>query len=593
MLHPKVRIKRLGFWCRPNRRRPQVGADLCMGSLIKNGGGTIVSGGGYVAGRADLVERAVGNFKGHGWAGAGVWFGGWLQCKDGCNHSMRPAAGFPRRGMRLIARPRLRPSAQPQVARLTAPGIGMDAGCVPGETLRLMFQGAALACSASFFCMGLAGRGGREGRGGRGDKRALGSPLPGHHGEGAPAALAAQPTDRPTPLPCPPSPCSALLAGLWLAPQMVGEALKGGRLAAAVLAKEGFNVIPAPGRSDPWSFITGAAVLLGCHGGCIWFCAQSLSQRQVPPCTHAAATAAGCALCSAATHLCLSPSCAEARPAGPCLLQRWSWAARSAWWPFAARCSSAAPLDPTSNRCQVSVPAAPRCARCACHAVPAGVTTRSQAACCYACAVLLHALRCRSLKQPAFSPSSTPPPLPTHSNAHNASRRDPRLRRRGDLRRRHLHRRQHRGAERGRPHPAAIRRLLPGGAGGCWGASWCRLKGLLRCRALSVAARCSRGCCAGCNSAAHAARPLALQNVQWLLPRRGCRAAPTGRTGRTCWSQRWRRCGPQTRARRSSAARNGQRAPGAPGFLPSIRPSVHFILTMNRFALVLLDSSKL
>lgn len=30
-----------------------------MGSLIKNGGGTIVSGGGYVAGRADLVERAV------------------------------------------------------------------------------------------------------------------------------------------------------------------------------------------------------------------------------------------------------------------------------------------------------------------------------------------------------------------------------------------------------------------------------------------------------------------------------------------------------------------------------------------------------
>lgn len=56
-----------------------------MGSLIKNGGGTIVSGGGYVAGRADLVAKAV--------------------------------------------------------ARLTAPGIGTDAGCVPGETLRLMFQG--------------------------------------------------------------------------------------------------------------------------------------------------------------------------------------------------------------------------------------------------------------------------------------------------------------------------------------------------------------------------------------------------------------------------------------------------------------------
>ena len=26
-------------------------------------------------------------------------------------------------------------------ARLTAPGVGMDAGCVPGTTLRLMFQG--------------------------------------------------------------------------------------------------------------------------------------------------------------------------------------------------------------------------------------------------------------------------------------------------------------------------------------------------------------------------------------------------------------------------------------------------------------------
>ena len=100
-----------------------------MGSLIKNPGGTIVTGGGYVAGRAELVERAV--------------------------------------------------------ARLTAPGVGMDAGCVPGETLRLMFQ------------------------------------------------------------------------GLWMAPQLVGEALKGGRLAAAVLAREGFCVTPAPGPCTPWSFITG------------------------------------------------------------------------------------------------------------------------------------------------------------------------------------------------------------------------------------------------------------------------------------------------------------------------------------------------
>jgi len=35
-----------------------VGADLIAGSLIKNPGGTIVSAGGYVAGRADLVEAA-------------------------------------------------------------------------------------------------------------------------------------------------------------------------------------------------------------------------------------------------------------------------------------------------------------------------------------------------------------------------------------------------------------------------------------------------------------------------------------------------------------------------------------------------------
>ena len=62
-----------------------VGADLCMGSFIKNPGATIVTGGGYVAGRRDLVDRAV--------------------------------------------------------ARMSAPGVGMDAGSVPGETLRLMFQG--------------------------------------------------------------------------------------------------------------------------------------------------------------------------------------------------------------------------------------------------------------------------------------------------------------------------------------------------------------------------------------------------------------------------------------------------------------------
>lgn len=61
-----------------------------MGSLIKNAGGTLAPGGGYVAGRADLVS-AVG-------------------------------------------------------ARLAAPGIGTDAGGVPGTTLRLLFQGRLALC---------------------------------------------------------------------------------------------------------------------------------------------------------------------------------------------------------------------------------------------------------------------------------------------------------------------------------------------------------------------------------------------------------------------------------------------------------------
>ncbi|GAB4195578.1 MAG: methionine gamma-lyase family protein [Coleofasciculaceae cyanobacterium] len=39
-----------------DREPPAVGADLIAGSLIKNPGGTIVTAGGYVAGRADLVE---------------------------------------------------------------------------------------------------------------------------------------------------------------------------------------------------------------------------------------------------------------------------------------------------------------------------------------------------------------------------------------------------------------------------------------------------------------------------------------------------------------------------------------------------------
>ena len=40
-----------------DREPTHVGADIVMGSLIKNLGGTLAPGGGYVAGRADLVER--------------------------------------------------------------------------------------------------------------------------------------------------------------------------------------------------------------------------------------------------------------------------------------------------------------------------------------------------------------------------------------------------------------------------------------------------------------------------------------------------------------------------------------------------------
>lgn len=65
-----------------------VGADLMAGSLIKNPGGTIVTAGGYVAGRADLVEAAA--------------------------------------------------------CRLTAPGIGSAGGATFDQT-RLLFQGLFLA----------------------------------------------------------------------------------------------------------------------------------------------------------------------------------------------------------------------------------------------------------------------------------------------------------------------------------------------------------------------------------------------------------------------------------------------------------------
>lgn len=100
-----------------DREPTAVGADLMAGSLIKNPGGTIVTAGGYVAGRADLVEQAT--------------------------------------------------------CRLTAPGIGSHGGATFDQN-RLLFQ------------------------------------------------------------------------GLFLAPQMVGEAMKGSHLVAAVFDKLGYPVNPAP-----------------------------------------------------------------------------------------------------------------------------------------------------------------------------------------------------------------------------------------------------------------------------------------------------------------------------------------------------------
>ena len=70
------------------REPTAVGADLMAGSLIKNPGGTIVTTGGYVAGRADLVEAAT--------------------------------------------------------CRLTSPGIGSSGGATLGQN-RLLFQGLFLA----------------------------------------------------------------------------------------------------------------------------------------------------------------------------------------------------------------------------------------------------------------------------------------------------------------------------------------------------------------------------------------------------------------------------------------------------------------
>lgn len=59
-------------------------------------------------------------------------------------------------------------------------------------------------------------------------------------------------------------------AGLFLAPQMVGEALKSGRLVAQAMTAAGFEVTPGPGMPDVLSYIT--AVQLGSRERMVAFC---------------------------------------------------------------------------------------------------------------------------------------------------------------------------------------------------------------------------------------------------------------------------------------------------------------------------------
>ena len=92
-------------------------------------------------------------------------------------------------------------------------------------------------------------------------------------------------------------------AGLFLAPQMVGEALKGGRLVAAVMEGRGFRVTPgsdalapglraAGGAAARPSFIT--AVQLGSAARMVAFCRAV--QRSSPVGAYVQPVPGGCRL---------------------------------------------------------------------------------------------------------------------------------------------------------------------------------------------------------------------------------------------------------------------------------------------------------
>ena len=116
-------------------------------------------------------------------------------------------------------------------ARLAAPGIGIDAGQVSGTTLRLMYQGGLAVRTKGQLvieCRTWLSFGGSY--------------------------------NEPSPAP----------AGLFLGPQTTGESLKGGRLVAEVLSREGFSVVPAPGMRETFAMIT--AIHLGSRERMVAFC---------------------------------------------------------------------------------------------------------------------------------------------------------------------------------------------------------------------------------------------------------------------------------------------------------------------------------
>ena len=148
-------------------------------------------------------------------------------------------------------------------------------------------------------------------------------------------------------------------------------------------------------------------------------------------CTAVARDAPACSVPERSAAVPTPSSCLPRRA-----LQRWSWAARSAWSRFAVRCSSAARSARTSSPCRVG--------RGGLAWAPTSRRTR---------------LLCPSA---AFAPPSLRPPrLPI------LRRGDARLRRRGHLCRRHVHRRLHGRAVGRRPHPPAVCGLLPGAPGLC------------------------------------------------------------------------------------------------------------------------------